>query len=210
MLALQNVTPASQEDLILKVLTELEHRGFAYVEDLWPADVVLGLLDTFKIQLENENFDEAAVGADWRLKTDRTIRHSNTCWIEDWKRNSVLSHIEENLNSLMVRLNEYFFLSLKRFESQLAFYPVGGFYKKHLDQIKGRNHRQVSMVFYLNDCLEGGELVLYERDDKLKKAGVFKPRKGRCVIFFSSQIYHEVLPTRSPRFSLTTWFRDDI
>ena len=106
-------------------------------------------------------------------------------------------------------LNQHFFLSMKRFESQFAIYQKGGFYKKHLDQLKKTRHRQVSCILYLDDCLAGGELLIFNKNNKNQLDYTYTPKAGEMVLFFSKSIYHEVLPTQQKRYSLTTWFRDD-
>lgn len=67
----------------------------------------------------------------------------------------------------------------------------------------------MTCIFYLNDCYEGGELLIYSREDKKQIAARISPSIGSCVIFFSGQIYHEVLPVVETRYSLTTWLRCD-
>lgn len=178
--------------------------------DIFKNDLAVNsLIAILRNELDKGSFKKAGIGADWRNRLEVSIRKSQVCWIEDWNSKRSLKNMNTRLSWLMDQLNKTFYLSLKRFESQLAFYPEGGFYKKHLDQMKGRNNRQITLIIYLNDCPEGGQLVLFEREDKMKQAAVISPQKGKCVLFFSSQIYHEVLETKVPRFSLTTWFRDD-
>lgn len=192
------------------ILEQLGLNGWVCQDNFLEEDVIDSLLSYLDILLSNELMQPAAIGHGQRLKLHKSIRLSHTCWIDDWSFSEGLVYTRLLLEKLQNSLNQYFFLSLKRFESQLASYPIGGYYKKHLDQIKGRGHRQVSLIIYLNDCDSGGELVLFDKDDKTKKVIEIKPKKGRCVIFFSSQVYHEVLPTHYSRFSFTTWFRDDL
>ena len=61
------------------------------------------------------------------------------------------------------------------------------------------------MVFYLSEKWhegDGGELLIYA--DEL--VTWVEPLPGR-VVFFRSDIPHEVLPTRIPRLSLTGWMK---
>jgi SM-20-related protein len=109
----------------------------------------------------------------------------------------------------MNSINNYFRLSIKGFESQFSVYNQGGFYKCHLDQHKETRHRQVSCCIYLNDCVDGGELVIYKKGSKTEVDKVIKPLSGSIVFFFSKDIYHEVKMVQNPRYSITTWFRDD-
>lgn len=193
-----------------QIKNDLERHGWAKFSNVYPEEFLHKLQTHFLEKKENEEFEQASVGKDTRNFLRENIRLSETSWVDDWQELSELSVLREDYEKLMVELNEYFYLSMKRFESQLALYPSGGFYKKHIDQLKGGLHRQVTGILYLNNCPEGGELVIYERENKNKIAATISPRIGDMVFFFSSQIYHEVLPTYFPRYSLTTWFRDDL
>lgn len=134
---------------------------------------------------------------------------------------SAWQSIQMKILNLQHLLNQKLYLGLNHFESQLAVYPIGSFYKKHLDQraisphklnllaqnsslIRGTSRRVISLVIYLNfDWLEedGGELCL----DVPGNVRIL-PYSGRAVIFLSDQVWHEVLPAKKERWSLTTWF----
>lgn len=110
----------------------------------------------------------------------------------------------------MISVNEYFFLVMKRYESQIAYYDEGDFYKTHLDQFQDQRHRQVTCTIYLNDCTNGGELVLYKQGSQTIIDQIISPKRGTLVLFFSGHIHHEVKLVNQPRLSITTWFRDDL
>ncbi len=184
----------------------LEEQGYAFVPQFLSESHVSHLLTLFQKKIEDDAFHEARVGTSLEKTLEKRIRKSETAWIEDW---SDIDFLSLFYAELMSKLNLYFFLSLKRWESQFAFYPRGGFYRKHLDQLRGERHRQITSIFYLNDCVKGGELIIYDREDKGKVALTVSPRLGDLVIFQSSQIFHEVKEVYDHRFSLTTWFRDD-
>ena len=188
----------------------LIHYGWVQIPHFLNNEFITNLLLQLKLHLEKDQFEDAAIGGKFQHSLAKEIRLSQTTWIDHWDTSSELTELSEFFHQFMQAMNSYFYLSIKRWESQFAIYPIGGFYKKHKDQLKGSEHRQVTFITYLNDCENGGELVIYDRDDRSKIAATISPRAGSCVIFFSSQIFHEVRPTLSPRFSLTTWFRDDI
>jgi SM-20-related protein len=192
-----------------KIKTDLELQAWAHVPKLLNHELSNELLALFREKLERDSFVAAGVGKNTQNFLRENVRLSQTCWIDNWEENKALCSLYDLKQEMMRELNEYFRLSMKRFESQFALYPEGGFYKKHLDQLRTGMHRQVSCIFYLNDCHNGGELILYDQHDRNKESATISPRKGDCVLFFSGQIFHEVLATNSPRFSLTTWFRDD-
>lgn len=142
-------------------------------------------------------------------KGNIAIRKSAVQWIENWQDCEYLAKLNFSFDEIMISTSRYFFLSLKRFESQFSLYNAGGFYKTHLDQLKATRHRQLTCCLYLNDCVEGGELVLFKKGSKTEIEVIHKPKKGTMVIFFSADIYHEVRLVYEPRYSITTWFRDD-
>ena len=103
-------------------------------------------------------------------------------------------------------MNFNFFLSLDSIESHYAFYPVGGHYSAHRDRLRNDDARLISVVFYLNDhwdTSDGGQLILYpEHQETLE---IF-PKANRMVIF-DSQILHEVIITKQPRYSIASWLK---
>ena len=191
------------------LLQELTEQHFIIIDNFISEKYLSSTLEEIYDLLNSDKFYPAQIGKNLNLQLDQQIRNSLICWIEDWKKNRVLEYIYFELTKIQNTLNEHFLLSLKRFESQFAIYPDGGFYKKHVDQFKQQKHRQVSAIIYLNDNFEGGELVLYSKDDKNKIEKTIVPKKGQLVLFFSKTIYHEVLKCSGERISLTTWFRDD-
>ena len=185
----------------------LEIKGWYTSDDLISENLVDQLSSYFNSIYGARDFTCAKVGTHKSLQTQ--VRVANTFWIDEWQ-DEPLKELSTVFTQLMRSVNSTFFLSMKRWESQFASYPKDGFYKKHLDQLRGENHRQLTLILYLNDCHHGGELVIYDRDNKMKIDATISPKKGTVVMFFSGQIYHEVLPVLEPRYSLTTWFRDDL
>ncbi len=187
----------------------LEEKGWYYGDLILSDETCNTLSRILKAKYDADIFNEAGVSKGLELTVENTIRKSLISWIDDWNESDELKRINIFYNDLMINLNEYFFLSMKRFESQFAIYEQGGFYKKHIDQHKLTRHRQMSCIFYLNDCTDGGELVIYNEKNKNEVDVLIKPKRGSFVLFISKTIFHEVLENRWPRYSLTTWFRDD-
>lgn len=191
------------------ICSELENKGWSERENFLSDTECDDILARLKF-LEKENcFYEGGVSRQLNLQVNSNIRKSQIYWIEDWTATSALNIFKVKLTDLMLSLNRYFFLAMKRFESQFAIYEKGGFYKKHIDQHSTTRHRQVSCILYLEDCPDGGELVLYNRNNRQQVDKVIHPKKGTLITFFSSQIYHEVLESKGRRYGLTSWMRDD-
>jgi SM-20-related protein len=89
----------------------------------------------------------------------------------------------------------------------MTVYPVGSFYKRHLDQFKQDDHRKLSLICYLNEDWKethGGQLRMHL---PLGMVDVL-PIGGKLVCFRSDMIEHEVLPATRERYSLTGWILD--
>lgn len=185
--------------------SSLEEKSWYIQQNFLPSELCQSLI---KYSM-NLNFVEGKIGRGIHRSENELIRNNSINWIDSWEVDPSLHHVNSLLNEIMQSTSRYFRLSLKRFESQLATYQKGGFYKIHLDQHPKTRHRQLSCNLYLNDCVSGGEIVLYEKGSKVEIAKTVKPQMGTLVLFFSKDIYHEVKLVQAPRHSITTWFRDD-
>lgn len=81
-------------------------------------------------------------------------------------------------------------------------YDESGHLPAHQDQ--GVSSRVLSVLLYLNDNYEGGEIEFKHSDIK------FKPKAGSVLFFPSNFLYvHEVYPvTRGPRYALPNWYHN--
>lgn len=81
-------------------------------------------------------------------------------------------------------------------------YDATGHLPAHQDQ--GVSSRVLSVLLYLNDDYEGGEIEF--RHSNLK----FKPEAGSVLFFPSNFLYvHEVYPvTKGPRYALPNWYHN--
>eukprot|EP00347_Sterkiella_histriomuscorum_P020460 403337716 len=140
-----------------------------------------------------------------------------------------LGHLR-SLVQIMTKLTDKFnpilnaYEKLDDFEVQLAQYSGSGeYYLRHKDAFRldtnnlqdGQRLRKITAIIYLNPELKSqnistrkdfklGELRLYLKD----KIVDITPHIGRCILFKSEKIEHEVKPTQGyQRFALTTWFR---
>ena len=138
------------------------------------------------------------------------IRNDSLYWLQESSASSNQKIYLQKMDGLMQTLNKELYLGLKQFEGHFARYDKNGFYKKHLDQFKGNSERLVSVITYLNTPSSGGELRIYSRDNNEIIDADIKPITGRLVCFLSNQIYHEVRPTTSERYSIAGWLRTTI
>jgi SM-20-related protein len=106
-------------------------------------------------------------------------------------------------------LNRALFLSLKDVEVHQTVYPIGSYYKRHLDQFKKDDARKLSVILYLNKNWteeNGGQLRIYTNDQYFDVL----PIAGRLVCFRSDALEHEVMPATRERLSITGWILDRI
>ena len=81
-------------------------------------------------------------------------------------------------------------------------YDESGHLPAHQDQ--GVSSRVLSVLLYLNDDYEGGEI-------EFRHSGIkFKPKAGSVLFFPSNFLYvHEVYPvTKGPRYALPNWYHN--
>lgn len=154
-------------------------------------------------KLEEDEFERAGLGSVFNNQLDTSIRGDFTYWL-DKNRDNELSVAFDLIEEIKFTLNRYCFLSLSGYEFHLAHYPAGTFYKRHVDQFKDKSNRMISVIIYLNEGWkqgDGGELKIFKNDEEL----LVDPIAGRCVMFKSADVPHEVIKTNVGRYSLTGW-----
>lgn len=182
---------------------ELETRGYVVIPDGLPQNVADELL-RYIDNVDAGDFHLAGIGRGVDKHTNRFVRRDRIHWLRE--RCPELSAWRSFTDTLRVQLNRQLFLGLFSFESHLARYSPGGFYKKHYDAFRGEANRIVSLVCYLNaDWVpgDGGELRLYADDMTVTVPPAFRS----LVLFLSEEILHEVLPANRERWSVAGWFR---
>ena len=197
-----NVTTPPQYDAIADGLAE---NGFACVDHFLSetdVDAILGS-DEFKAGLLQ--FRRAGTGRDKYIAEG--VRGDYIRWVDPLTASPEMSIYLNCIPGLISFLNRALFLSLKDYEVHSTVYPVGSFYKRHLDQFKSTDHRKLSIICYLNkdwQNSDGGQLRVYAEHGALD----FLPIAGRLVCFRSDLLEHEVLPASRERFSITGWILD--
>jgi len=204
-----NFFPEPQLDVIADALVE---QGYCIMGDALPA-VLLKQLLSFLNQLHDSDLKVAGIGRQTDFQVQQTVRSDKIHWLEP--DTEITAEFVRWMDSLSVGINRRLFMGLFDYESHFAYYPVGAFYKKHLDAFRGnrqqgQSNRVLSTVLYLNETWlpdEGGELLLYAEDDDNKVIETILPEFGRMVIFLSEKFPHEVLPAKRERKSIAGWFR---
>ena len=198
-----------QLDLMADALVE---QGYWVLDDALPKPRLNPLLIHFN-ELQCDEFKTAGIGRQTDFHVQQTIRSDKIHWIQP--NTEITADFLQWMDSLRVGLNRRLFMGLFDYESHFAHYPVGAFYKKHVDAFRGnrkqgQSNRVLSTVLYLNDAWrlgDGGELLLYAEDDDNKVIETILPECGRLVIFLSEKCPHEVLPAKRERKSIAGWFR---
>lgn len=147
-------------------------------------------------------------GSGWKLRPE--VRRDQVHWLDPDRLSPVQQRYFAQLESLRLALNRQLFLGLFGFEGHFAVYPIGAYYRKHLDQFAAVRYRQVTCILYLNQgwgAQDGGQLRIYLDAAGDGVAVDVVPVGGTLVCFLSATIWHEVLPAARERLSLTGWFR---
>ncbi len=157
--------------------------------------------------IPDAQFSPAGIGREFDHRVNRFVRGDRVAWVGGG--DPATTAYLEWIDALRLALNRRLFLGLFDYECHYACYPVGAFYRRHLDAFRGTVNRVVSTTLYLNPDWspdDGGQLALY-RARARKPCAVVEPRLGTMVLFLSNEFPHEVLPARRIRYSMTGWFR---
>lgn len=191
------------EESWINWIDQLAENDFVVMDDFLSPVLDGKVKSFFQTKLDENEFERAGLGSVFHKYVDINLRGDFTYWI-DKKEDPLMAEMFVLIEEMKAALNRLCFLSLSGYEFHLAHYPIGTFYKRHLDQFKTKNNRMISVIIYLNEGWKkenGGELKIY------KDAGniVIQPISSRCVLFKSAIIPHEVLKTNVARNSLTGW-----
>lgn len=189
------------------IADELAEHGYAIADQFLSQSEVKAILRLQDFQDAAAHFRKAGIGKQQHHQINETIRGDYIRWIDKNSAPHELAPYLDRVAALMQYINQTLFLSLKDYEIHMTVYPVGSFYKRHLDQFKKDDHRKLSIICYLNEDWQeehGGQLRIYRSDGPLDVL----PVAGRLVCFRSDKLEHEVLPAIRERLSLTGWILD--
>lgn len=197
---------ADEERLFERFADELRAKGYAICPDALPAELGQAICQQL-YGLDSSDFKAAGIGRQSQHMQNEFVRTDRICWFtgETPTGAAWLAWADR----LQTYLNRRLFMGLFSFESHLAHYSVGDFYKRHYDAFRDQRNRVLSLVVYLNPSWapdDGGELVLY-RDDADQEGIKVTPLMGTVVLFLSEDFPHEVLPAERDRYSIAGWYR---
>lgn len=192
------------------VAEALAEQGWVVLPAFLPLDQVRELRNQAQAQWDAGGFHAAGVGRGQELNVNESIRTDQVQWLERAE-SGALAAYQHFIEDLRQNLNRLLYLGLFEFEAHFAVYPPGAFYKRHLDNFRGTSARLITAVLYLNedwrdsDC---GQLRFYtDGSDGGEYLDIF-PHAGTLVLFRSARFWHEVMPARRERFSVTGWLRE--
>src|SRR6185369_4501734 len=183
-----------------KIADGLANDGISVIDDFLSKEEVVDITNTDEFKNGLLRFKKAGIGKSQEKQINESIRGDYIQWIDQTNTAPQILLYLGRLSQLMSFLNQSLFLSLKDSEVHMTIYPIGSFYKRHLDQFKKDDHRKLSVICYLNENWrddEGGQLRVYFPTEMKD----FIPTAGRLVCFRSDQLEHEVLPATRERLS---------
>ncbi|MFM8834286.1 MAG: 2OG-Fe(II) oxygenase [Cytophagales bacterium] len=187
----------------------LANAGYAIIDSFLTNEQVTAILGTDGFKNGLLHFKKAGIGKQQDRQINEGIRGDYIEWIEPISAAPALQVYLQKLNDFIQFVNHSLYLSLRDYEVHQTIYPIGSFYKRHLDQFKKDDKRKLSVICYLNQNwqeAEGGQLRIHLNEESLD---VF-PWAGRLVCFRSDLLEHEVLPATRERLSITGWLLDSL
>lgn len=150
MLCITSDNSLAQFDAIAQALAG---RGYVVLRDALSAEMSQGLLQLY--ESKQSEFYAAGVGRGASQNRHSNVRRDKIAWIDE--SDPLAAPWETWAQALRLYLNRQLFLGLFSFESHLAIYQPGDFYKTHMDAFRGQSNRRLSLVAYLNRDWRAGQ-----------------------------------------------------
>lgn len=196
-------------ELFDKIADGLAEKSYAVIDNFLTEAEVNAILELPLFKQRDQYFKKAGIGKNNDLQINEAVRSDYILWLDKHTAPTAALVYLNKLNELIQHLNQSLFLSLKDYEVHMTVYPIGTYYKRHLDQFKKDDQRKLSVICYLNNNwveAQGGQLRIYENESSFDVL----PLAGRLVCFRSDVLEHEVLPATRERLSLTGWMLDRV
>lgn len=191
------------EEQWLQWIDTISEHNFVVIDNFFTEELLAAVHLLFDQKVQLNDFKKASIGKGASMQEINSVRGDYIYWLDRDIDTPIESFFEIG-DEMIKYFNRYCYLNLKSSEFHLAEYPVGSFYKQHLDQFNGTNNRMITFLLYLNKewiSTDEGQLRIHENGLHQD----ISPINNRCLIFKSDKVMHEVLPTNSIRKSLTGW-----
>ena len=200
-----------ENPLYEQIISDLMEKQYSVVDNFFDKVEVALLRSTLQEKYDEDNFKKAAIGNKTNEVIAKSVRGDFILWINEADAGRAEKVYFKKINSLVDYLNRTCFMGILTREFHYALYPVGSFYKRHLDTFQNDGRRKLSMVCYLNEDNwkpeNGGELAIYFQKNGQEQEVNIYPFPGRIVIFESQELEHEVKTVNVPRLSITGWLK---
>jgi len=221
-------------------LQHLAEHGFVVVKDFLSNELYESLKQDVQDLRKAGQFQVAKIGHDGMVQDENTpfrdVRYSETCFIGKMNDTglsgnkarmelySILDTLRNELASNEIVKSGTSTKTIPALDNETdelmyAYYPKGGYYRRHRDAEPGSvsNWRKYSLLLYLNDRdwkqQDGGQLRIHQDsgDDVLPPGELpnfidVQPSAGTLVLFRSDRCPHEVIDTRRERVAIVGWF----
>jgi SM-20-related protein len=217
-----------------EMIAKLAKNDWVEIRDFISPELVSELRgDVEALRNRDGRFKQAGVGQDATNTLNTKIRRAETCFIypkqpiADAGQPQSRQKLYDLLDGVGERLSEHSALGpnapkldARLHEALYAFYPQGGFYRRHQDAVAGSASvlRAYSFLLYLNDGAwdaekDKGQLRLHfdSGGDYLPEGEApsfldVAPHGGTMVLFRSEKVPHEVLDTTTERTAVVGWY----
>lgn len=200
------------KDLLDHISSEIYQKSYVIIDDFVDEEFRSALLAEQNELVKQGKFRHAAVGKGGQKQVRTEIRSDEVFWMDADDLTPLQKSYWEKIEEIKKALNQRCFLGLRSFEGHFAKYPIGSFYKRHLDQFHAVPNRVVTVILYLNESWttedQGALRMYFPLEDGSELSEDVLPLGGRLVVFLSGEIPHEVLPTKKERISITGWLKD--
>jgi SM-20-related protein len=194
----------------IAVADALAEYGWVRIPEFLPDAIWRALGEQLQTWHAEGGLRAAGVGVGERYRMASDVRGDLIRWLEPTSPSVAQQHALSRLDDLRQTFNRELQLGLFEFEGHFALYPPGVGYRRHQDQHRGSHARVLSCVMYLNSdwkAEDEGKLRLYLDQAGCADCCEVLPEGGSLICFLSDRFWHEVLPARRERLSLTGWFR---
>jgi len=143
-------------------ISALEGRGFFVLENFLEDGYCNRLIQDFDRRRELGEFQDAGVGAS--AEVQKKIRQSELIWLDPEDPPDAFGQLLSFIEELQSRLNQQYYMGLKDWEAFYSVYRPGSYYRRHIDNFRGKNRRIITFILYLNQNWEkqkGGQLRIY-------------------------------------------------